>query len=92
MAVFCKVGTVEMLGGSGFEKTNFDLITNVIHQHDTLRLRLAFNPERLSTAQAERIGEYYLSVLECIASQPDAMQHGYHLLASERRQVLDELE
>ncbi|HZD96372.1 MAG TPA: amino acid adenylation domain-containing protein, partial [Candidatus Sulfotelmatobacter sp.] len=80
---------IEVLGGKGFERTNFPLTTHVIHKQETLRLLLAFDSKRLSITQAERLASYYLAVLRVMAAQPDSLHHLSDCMSEqERHQVL----
>jgi amino acid adenylation domain-containing protein len=80
---------IEVLGGKGFERTNFPLTTHVIHQQETLRLLFAFDSKRLSITQTERLASYYLVVLRVMAAQPASLHHLSDCMSQqERRQVL----
>jgi amino acid adenylation domain-containing protein len=86
-----ETGGIEVLDSSGFEATNFALTLNASNRGGNLACTLAFDPERFSLSQIERFAGYYQSVLESIATNPNALhQECSALSASERQRVLRE--
>ena len=87
-----KVESIEVLGGMTAEATNFAMALNVSNQvGDDLQLNLAFDPARLSVAQAEKVLGYYRSILQSMSENPDAMHDTQDYLSrAEREQMLVE--
>lgn len=71
-----------------WEQTGYPLVLNV-GLHDDLRLRLDYQPDRVTADSAERLMAHYRMLLELLATRPDALLGDLAPLpAGERRSVV----
>ncbi|WP_246797359.1 non-ribosomal peptide synthetase [Burkholderia perseverans] len=79
-----------LLGGIGFEATNFALSVNFNDAAGGLAIDVKIDPARLSAAQGERMLGYYVAALDAIAADVHADYHARSLLSeAERHQVIE---
>jgi non-ribosomal peptide synthetase component F len=77
--------TLELLGSSGFEQTNFDFHVSVSRDvgDETLRLTLIFDPQVYDRRLVERIAGYYLRAYELMLEGLDEPHYAQALLGEE---------
>jgi amino acid adenylation domain-containing protein len=82
--------SLEALGSSGFEQTNFDLLVDIARstRGDAMRLALVYNTHVFDPAMIAQWGTYYLRALESMLQTPEAPHAARSLLSEAERQVL----
>ncbi len=80
-------GSLEVMGGSSYEATNFTLLSSfdLDTRSSHLGLRLIYDEEQLSYLQVELIGNYYLAALRRMTQDPLARYRAESLLTLEER-------
>ncbi|KAB8192907.1 AMP-binding protein, partial [Lysobacter maris] len=76
---------LQVLGSSGFERTNFDLQVDVARSvgDDMLRMALVYDTGAFDEALIRRIASYYLTAYERMLADPGAAHDGSPLLSQE---------
>ncbi len=77
--------TLEVLGSSGFEQTNFDFHVDIARgvDDDTLRMMLIYDRQVFDAELIERLGQYYVRAFELMLGGLDAQHHTRPLLGEE---------
>ena len=77
--------TTAVLGGTGFERTNFDLLVDVSRglNDSTMALSLEYNPGTLDEKFIERVGRYFVTAFEQMLEHPDQPRLAQTMLSAE---------
>ena len=85
-----KAGSLELLGTTTFEQTNFSLVANfaIDVSSSRLRLQLEYDAEKIAQKQIERIGGYFMKILDRMATNSGERCDATELLRGEEREQL----